>query len=145
MPALKSLQRGDPVECQVRYGEETVTLHVDRARVTPNWMKRLGRAIENDDPTAASQGLVEVLISWDIVDEDNQPVPMSVEVISDLPSMLIGRMYREMRNAVVPSRAEGEASSRPLEMPPSVSTVPLSQNGPAVSTSPVSSASPSPT
>jgi hypothetical protein len=147
MPALKGIFVADPCEFTARLGSESVTFVFDLAKMTLRRERDLKRSAAADNVDAMVKDLLDVLTSWDILDDAGQPVPLSADILLDLPAKALGNLIEGMSTAAQPSDAEGEASSVPS---PELSTdssepVPTHQNGAATSQLPEHSASPSPT
>ena len=147
MPALRGILASDPCEFTATLGSESVTISFDRAKMTLRGERELTRAAEANDIDAMVAWLERILIGWDVVDEQGQPVLLTAEVLLDLPSAVLGALITRMGEAATPSDAEGNASSEALssQVAGYSEQVQMSPNGPVASPSPAPSASPSPT
>jgi hypothetical protein len=145
MPARSSLKRPHPVEVVFEAEGETVTIVFDRNRITQGWAKRIQQGMESQDMEAAISGMLEVLQSWDVVEEDGSPTPLSAEVLSDLPLGVLANLNIAIAEAAMPSSEEGNGSSNTSSTPPTDSSSKLESppNGQEPLPSPQSSASPS--
>jgi hypothetical protein len=129
MPALSSLKRPDPVKTEVRFGDETVVVVFDRNRMTQRWVKQIQDGIAGDDIEIAARSLVELLLEWDILEEDGTATPITVPVLADLPLAFIHALDEAIGEAGVPSSAEGNALPASAPSPSSDST-PNSETSP---------------
>lgn len=126
MPATPSqLRRPIIREHTVDFGDDvTVTFVFDRNKITDAWMQEWIRLESEPDATAKlNEMLADLIISWDVVNEDGSPYPMnagSFGALFSLPDK--GRVFKELVTASVPSSEEGKASSAPTSTPPSDST-----------------------
>jgi hypothetical protein len=146
MPALSSLKRPDPVPCPVQFGGETVNIVFDRNRMTQRWVKQIQDGIATDDIEIAARSLVELLLEWDVLEEDGTPTPITVQVLADLPLAFIHALDDAVGEAGVPSSEEGNALSERSAVPDSGTSKedsPTSLNGSETSTLQNASASPS--
>ena len=90
--------------------------------------------------------LDDLILGWDVVNEDGTPFPKTEDNIGYLFALPDkGRIFQELVEAAVPSRAEGNASSERSSTQPQASTQPQGTplNGPAPSVSPEPSTAPS--
>ena len=145
MPALRGIFVADPCEFTAALGNESVTFVFDRAKMTLRRDRELKRSALSDNVDAIVKDLLDIHISWDVVDDAGQPVPLSADIMLDLPAKALGNLVEGMSNAAQPSDAEGEASRAPSPGPSPTSSAMQSthQNGPAPSTLPEPSAVPS--
>ncbi len=150
MPATPSqLRRQILVDRTIDFGDGvTVTFRFDRNKMTDAFVKQWTQ-FETDKNTEAINSVLEgLIVSWDVVNDDGTPYPPTAENIGFLFTLVDkGRIVSDLLEASVPSRAEGNASSEPSSIPPSVFTEPqlTSPNGPAPSPSLQPSASQSTT
>ena len=150
MPATPSqLRRPVVVAHTVTFGDGVdVTFQFDRNKITDAWLQEWSRLEEERNTSAINEMLVDLVVSWDVVNDDGSPYPLTAEAIGflfTLPDK--GRLVQELMRASVPSESEGKASSVPGSTP-SLDSVPLPQtpqNGHTPSPSPEPSASPSTT
>jgi hypothetical protein len=151
VPATPSqLRRPIIVNHTVDFGDEvTVKFVFDRNKITDAWMQTWVRLESEPDASGKlNEMLADLVVQWDVVNEDGSPYPMNAEAMGTLFSLPDkGRIFQELVRASVPSDAEGKASSAPTSIPSSDSTLPQapSPNGTAASPSPELSAVASPT
>lgn len=147
MPARSLIKRPYPVTIVVPFGDESVTVVFDRNAMTQNWIQGVQDGQQADDLTITSRALSEILLEWDLVEEDGSPTPIAAEILADLPLPFLRKLDEMIGDAALPTSEEGNASSAILPIPSTVSlpTPESLQNGPEPSPSPVPSASPSPT
>jgi hypothetical protein len=145
MPALSGITKADPVQYTARMGNESVTVVFDAARMTGRWERDIRQALDLSDVDTVAERLFSVFASWDVVDDAGNPVPMSSEILMDLPGKALRALFSGMQDAVAPSSEEGKALSDISSTPAPTSTSQQAslQNGPTPSTLPQSSASPS--
>lgn len=145
MPRFSNLTRPHPAEAVFSHEGETVTIIFDRNKITPAWARSVRTALEQDEVNPAAQSLVDIMVSWDVVDDEGNALQISVDILDQLPVGALMRLQEAIGQASVPSDAEGEASSAPSPGPsPTSSAMPeMHQNGQAPSESPAPSAVPS--
>lgn len=117
MPATPSqLRRRTTVHRTVEFvsdeGSAEVTFSYDRNKITDSWLTEWTELERGREGHAMNEVLLDLLISWDIQEEDGSPVPITIENLSalfNIPDkvMLIG----ELISGAQPTRAEGEVSS----------------------------------
>jgi hypothetical protein len=150
MPATPSqLRRPVVVNHTIDFGDGvTVKFVFDRNKLTDAWMNEWTR-IENERNAPQMNAMLDDLVmSWDVLEEDGSPYPKNPETIGFLFTIGDkGRIFEDLIDASVPSRAEGNASSERTSTPSSASTPPQETppNGTVPSLSPAPSASLSPT
>lgn len=148
MPAISNLTRAKPTTATVDLGDgDTVTVEFDRNRITPAWVKAASEREAGEDPMSLPSALAEVILNWDVTNDDGTPFPPLMENLAVLSFPAQNGLLRAMLQAAVPGAAEGNASPHTSAAPSPASTpdVTSSQNGQATSTSPEPSASLSPT
>lgn len=126
---------------------DSITLTFDLNGVTPAWVSETQRRDQEQDVLSLPKCLSEVIIKWDVTNEDGSEYPPLAENISVLSYGAQSRLLTQIMTASVPSDAEGNASSGTPSSASSSSTQSelTSQNGQLTSPSPAPSASPSPT
>lgn len=147
MARFSAIKQADPVSYTAQMGPESVTVTFDAALMTGRWERDVNRAIQAADSEKVVEMLFGVFISWDVVDDNNQPVPMTSEVLLDLPNKALLNLMNGMRDAAAPASEEGNGSGSTSSIPDTASiSLPVSPpNGLPTSPSPPLSASPSPT
>jgi hypothetical protein len=125
----------------------TIEVTFDRNKVTPAWVTLAQQRDEDQDTLSLPKALADVLISWDVLNDDGTPFEPTPENIAVLSYPAQSDLLRRIMEAAVPSRAEGNASPEPSSIPPSGSEAPAvtPPNGQVTSALPELSASPSPT
>ncbi len=143
---VSELTRQKPVDVGIDLGDgDAIQVTFDRNRVTPAWVQVAQRRDEEQDTLSLPKALADVLLAWDVVNDDGTAFPPTPENIAVLSYPAQSELLTRIMLAAVPSRAEGNASSAPGSTPPSASTEPAetAQNGAVTSTSPSSYAAPS--
>lgn len=145
---VSDLTRQKPVSTTVDLGDgDTVTLTFDRNRVTPAWVQLAQKRDEDQDALSLPKALADVLLGWDVTDDDGAVFPPVADNIAVLSYPAQRDLLARIMEAAVPSDAEGKASpaTSPAVSATSTVTETASLNGPATSPLPVPSASPSQT
>lgn len=150
MPATPSqLRRPIVVDHTIDFGDgATVLFRFDRNKITDAWLQEWSRLEEDRNVSAINEVLADLIVSWDVQNEDGTPYPLTAEAIGflfNLPDK--SRIVQELMRASVPGEAEGKASpATSVEVSPASSvTETPSPNGAPTSTLQPVSASPSPT
>ena len=107
MPANSARFAADPVRVTIPFAGETIEVEFDRNRFTENWFRRLQDGMESGDVSSSSRALAEIVTAWNLVEEDGQPTPVTVDVLAELPFPLIRLLDEAIGEAAVPSSAEG--------------------------------------
>lgn len=144
MPAISSRTRPKPVRATIDFGDDApITVVFDRNRVTPRWLDQARQKAEANDALATSTMLAEVILEWDVTEEDGTAYPPTAENLSVFPISDQSHLLQRVVAESVPSDAEGKSSSVQPSTPSSVSEDPPATypNGLVTSPSPVPSAS----
>jgi len=142
------LTRPKPVTATVDLGDgDAITLTFDRNKVTPAWTQLASERDEQSDALSVPKALADVLLEWDVVNDDGTPFPPTVTNIAVLSYPAQKALLQQMLRAAVPSDAEGKDSPAPPPMlsSGSVAQVPTFPNGQVTLPSPAPSESPFPT
>jgi hypothetical protein len=147
VPALSSLTRPDPVTYTATLGPESVSLTFDAAKLTGRWEREISAAAAEKDFVTVSDLLLGVFIDWDVTDDEGRPVPISREILLDLPGKALGNLIEGMGDAATPASEEGNGSSNTSStaVTDSTSSPENPPNGQVTSSSLPSSTVPSPT
>ncbi len=145
---VSELTRAKPVDATIDLGDgDVINLSFDRNKVTPAWVALAQKRDEEQDTLSLPKALEDVIVSWDVTNDDGSPFPPTAVNVAVLSYPAQSDLLRRIMEQAVPSRVEGNASPVPSSIPLSDSTVPqpISPNGPVTLPSPELSASPSPT
>jgi hypothetical protein len=147
MPALSSLTRPDPVTYTATMGQESVSVTFDAAKMTGRWEREVAQAVADEDAIKVSDLVLGCFIGWDVTDDAGSPLPISKDLLLDLPGKALISLLNGMRQAANPSSEEGNgsASTSFTPAPNSISSPVSPQNGQPPSPSLPLSTSPSPT
>lgn len=145
---VSDLTRQKPVSCTIELGDgDAIAVTFDRNRVTPAWVTLAQKRDEEQDTLALPKALTDVILTWDVTNDDGTPFDPSAENIAVLSYPAQSDLLKRIMEAAVPARAEGNASPVLSSTQQSNSTEQQQthQNGQATSPSPALSASQSPT
>jgi hypothetical protein len=149
MPVSRShLTRPKPRQVAIDLGEgDTINVVFDTNKITPAWMRDAQERDNEQDSLSLPKALSDVIISWDVTEDDGSSFAPSAENIAVLSYPAQSELLTRILTTAVPTRAEGEVSSELSSSPAATSSepVPALQNGPQPSPLPAPSASPSPT
>jgi hypothetical protein len=145
MPALSNITRADPVTYTAQLGPESVSVTFDAAKMTGRWEREIRDARDAEDVSKVGDLILGIFIDWDVTDDAGQPVPISKEILLDLPAKALGNLIDGMTTAAFPSSEEGNGSGSTSSTPDTLSSSSQEnhQNGLAISSSPPSSTVPS--
>lgn len=145
MPKLSALTKQLPVSVTFAYEDESLTVIFDRNKITQNWARKVRQAIETESvDEAIYAATLEILIEWDVVDDEGNAIPPSLEILSQLPVAAFQRLSEAIGNASVPSSEEGEASSAPSLVSPQAASTPSTKLPPENLQTPPNGDAPSP-
>jgi len=85
---------------RIDIGGATLTATVNPAAITPASIARLAAQERAADPMILPELLAEVLVEWDLTDDDGRPYPIEVEALGRLPMRFLARLGAELRGAV---------------------------------------------
>lgn len=144
---LSAIVQPEPVTYTARLGPESVSVTFDAARMTFRWERALNAARVAEDRDAVSDLILGVFIGWDVVDDAGQPVPLTQELLLDLPAKAVANLIEGMTVAAFPASEEGNVSGDTSSTPGmgSISSPESLQNGLPISPSPTPSTLPSQT
>lgn len=140
---VSELTRPKPVEATIDLGDgDSIMLVFDRNRVTPAWVTLAQQRDEEQDTLSLPKALADVIVSWDVTGDDGGEFPPTAENIAVLSFPAQSELLQRIMAQAVPSRAEGNSSPAPTNMPPSDSVEPVlpPQNGLVTSPLPSDSA-----
>jgi hypothetical protein len=145
MPALSNITRADPVTYTAQLGPESVSVTFDAAKMTGRWEREIRAARDTENVSKVGDLILGIFIDWDVTDDAGQPVPISKEILLDLPAKALGNLIDGMTTAAFPSSEEGNGSGSTSSTPDTLSSSSQEnhQNGLAISSSPPSSTVPS--
>lgn len=89
-----SLDRDKTRTVKVEWGDETAGVTYYPNRVTPRWEEQFQQA---ESSTDMAEVLTHLLKSWEIVDENGEDLPPTVDVMVELPSSLLIHVFDEIR------------------------------------------------
>ena len=117
---------------------ESVTIIFDRSKMTGRWERALRKAVADDDAQQLLEAIAHVFISWDVTDEQGALVPVTSDLLLDLPGTALIALIEGMMQASAPTSEEGNDSSATSPSPSTGSTQTQAspQNGPQPSPSP---------
>lgn len=147
MPSLSSITRQDPVTYTAVMGAESVSVTFDASRMTGRWERELAAAQTASDSARVSDLILGIFIAWDVVDDAGQPVPLTADLLLDLPGKALANLIEGMMAAAFPASEEGNGSgsTSSTAATASISLPESPPNGQPTSLSPPLSTSPSPT
>lgn len=147
MPRLSGIYQPDVVEYSATLGSESVTVKFDQAKMNMREELEVAKARDEGNIERVIEGIVRLFVSWDVADDYGAPVPLTSELLFNLPSRAVISLFEGMREAATPPSEEGNASDDTSSIPAPDSTVQQGNhlNGPTPSTLPLSSTSPFPT
>ncbi len=143
---VSDLTRAKPLDVTIDLGDgDMIVVRFDRNKVTPAWVGLAQQRDEASDALSLPKALADVILDWDVVADNDEPFPPTVENLAVFSYPAQSDLLRRILEEAVPSRAEGNASANTSSSPSMDSTdAPASpQNGQVVSLSPPPSASPS--
>ena len=117
MPATPSqLRRPILVDRTVDFGDGvTVTFRIDRNKITDAWFRQWQNLEADMNVAAVNDMLADLIHSWDVVNDDGTPYPVSSANISDLFSVPDkGRLVEAFMEAVGAGERRGKRLSEYL-------------------------------
>ena len=148
MPSRSHLTRPRPRQVIVHLGDgDDLTILYDSNRMNPAWLERAGERDAEQDPRSLSAGLSEIILEWDLTEDDGSAFPPTTDNIALLSFPIQRELLTQMMLAAGENvRAEGESSATTSSTPstawaetPAPRAIP--QNGQATSPSPTPSGS----
>ena len=112
MPARSHLTRPKPRQVLVDIGEgDTLSIVFDSNRITPAWMREAQERDEATDPLSLPTALAEVILRWDVTEEDGSEFLPVIDNIAEFSYPVQTLLLTEILKAAVPSSEEGNGSS----------------------------------
>lgn len=149
MPVSRShLTRPKPRQVVIDLGDgDTISVVFNSNKITPAWMRDAEQRDNDRDSLSLPKALAEVILSWDVTEDDGSEFPPTAENIAVLSYPAQSELLTSILGAAVPSSAEGNASANISSTPSTDSSNAQESppNGQAPSPLPEPSASPSPT
>lgn len=106
MPISLSELMQDKRSCEVKIGDETAQVVYRPSAYTPIVEDALQTAIEGRRPgTGMAEYLAAIIISWEVIGDDGEEVPITKESLSSLPSRFLSEVSAAITDDV---RAGGE-------------------------------------
>lgn len=91
---------------------ETLNITYRPSGMTPETEDRLhAMAAEKRGGASLIALLVDVLASWDLLGDDDQPYPISVESLSRLPTLFLSRVAEGIMRDIAPNLPSGGVSA----------------------------------
>ncbi len=108
MPKLTSLGQRRPIT--VYYEDTPIEVVFRPATITDEWIERL-TSLEKNDRAGYQTLLAEALIEWNITDDDDRPLPTSVETMRELPVDLLYQISWDIFDELSPKQRSGGRSA----------------------------------
>lgn len=96
MPKLSTLAR-DQALVRIPIGAETLTVAYRPSKATPNLLRQIAGASEVDGVLAP---LAELLVSWDLVTDDEEPIPTTVDALGGVPMSVLAHVAEGIAGAL---------------------------------------------
>jgi len=136
VPELSQLTRQKPTEAVADFGDgDVVKIIFNVNKITPAWLKEAQVRDDSLDPESLPKALLDVIISWDVLD-NGVPTQPSLEILDSFSYPVQNGLLTAILKAAVPSSEEGNDSSAPASSPAPVSSMPASASTPNGATSP---------
>ena len=119
MPVSRShLTRPRPREVTVDFGDgDTLSITFDSNAITPAWMHRV-EVIQNEmDSMLLSRQLADIILAWDLVEEDGSAFPPTAENLAVLAYPMQTALLGQIVQAAMPGSEEGNVSSNISDTP----------------------------
>ncbi|HOG46290.1 MAG TPA: hypothetical protein PLJ35_15695 [Anaerolineae bacterium] len=94
----------------VVYDGESIDVTFRPAGVNADWQEHL-QGLKKDDQTGYLELLAEVLVAWDILDDDGQQLAPTVELMRRFPTDLLYEVAWAIFESLAPKRKSGERSA----------------------------------
>jgi hypothetical protein len=82
-------------ECNVTYRPSALT------PVTENALR------DAEDNTTLIDTLAEMIVAWDVLDEEGKPLPIEADVLNQLPNAFLGHVLQACREDMLPKSRNG--------------------------------------
>lgn len=94
---------------EVEYAEETAKVWYYPHRFSKTMLREVTEAGDGVDKLIAQ--LVLLVAKWEIVDANNTPLPVTQEVLSEIPLDLLNEIMRQINKVQAPGETNGASSS----------------------------------
>ncbi len=97
-------------EITFEHGGESMTIVYKPAKITANWQRKM-RSI-SEQPAyageAAAAALADVLVRWDLLEDDDTPVEISANRLRRIPMSVLGVILRVINMDLRAGTADGK-------------------------------------
>lgn len=84
--------------CQVIYGDEVGHIEYKLAAYTPELEDRVQTDIESNRPSGAmAEALAGLLVSWDVLGDDGDPLPIDRPTLRSLPARFLTAIFEAIK------------------------------------------------
>lgn len=100
MPKLDALTR-DTDSVAIPFGSDTLTVQYRPGALTTELVEALQGAETATAPAAAVlEPLARLLVSWDLLDDDERPIPTTVQGLRGVPLSILARVAEAVASAL---------------------------------------------
>lgn len=93
----------------VLWEDETVDVGYHPAAVTPAMLEQVQEAAKSTNLDVIGLMMEPMLAWWDVLDDDGQRLPVTAEVIREIPLAFTMAVLKQVQTAMQPPDAEGKA------------------------------------
>lgn len=99
MPFNLSSIKKKAVETKVKFAGETLKFEFVPGKLDEKWYEKQSKAMEDEDMAGLVACVTDVLIDWDVVDENEDKVPLDADEIlkQDFPLPLFGMINQKIQ------------------------------------------------
>lgn len=108
MPISLNHLENDVRSATVYYAGESARITYRPSESTPNKNAARVEAFESDGNKAGVALLCALLISWDVLDNEGVPLPITPEVLSDLPDPFLTAILNACQEDMYPKKKSGQ-------------------------------------
>lgn len=94
---------------EYEFGGESAEITYRPGAVTTERMDTLRKMPADEGDRVICQFLSEILVRWDVLDDDGEQWPTTYEALTKLPLQFVGDVLLAIREDVAPGEAEGKA------------------------------------
>lgn len=105
MPIRLADLENDERTCEVEYEGETGNITYRPSLYTPALEDEYQTSMETNRPTGAMcKMLAKILVAWEVLDEEGEPIAIEFEVLRQLPGRFITVMMNAITSDILASR-----------------------------------------
>lgn len=110
MPISLSRMQSNTQTISIPYFEDTVSITYKPSEMTPVVEAQIREASNAGDEKVMLEVLSRLVVSWDVLDEKEKPIPVTAKTMATMPSAFLTAIFTGIRDDMVPKAKTGRSS-----------------------------------